>query len=114
MSAGKYWLLVFLSLFITILIFIEIRCENQMASLTFSVSNNEARVTQAQQQNETLHQLLQRIAAESQRDPAFLDLLTKRGIHISVTPHPVDTPAPLPANAAPLQNTPPATSPHTP
>jgi len=118
MSAGKYWFLVFLSLVIATLIFFEIRCETQVTYLTSSVSVNEALVSQAQQQNAMLRQLLQKIAFESEHDSALVGLLSKRGIHISITPGGTEVPAPtpatpqppLPANVAPLQKTPPADS----
>jgi predicted Holliday junction resolvase-like endonuclease len=107
MSAGKYWLLVFLSLVIAALIFLEIRCEIQVTSLTFSVGENEAHLSQAQQQNEVLRQLLQRMAVESQHDSALADLLAKRGLHVSSSR---DTNAPVPPPTPPSAPT--TTSPH--
>ena len=98
MSAGKYWLLLFLSSVIAILIFLEIYCENQVASLTYLVSSNESHVSQVQRQNEMLRQLIQRIAIDSQRDPALVSLLANHGIHLSV---PAGTQTKLPAVAPP-------------
>jgi hypothetical protein len=83
MNVGKFWLLMFLSVVIAILVFLETTCENQVISLTYQMSRAEAQVAQARQQNEMLRQLIQRVAIESQRDPALMDLLTKRGIRFS-------------------------------
>jgi len=82
MNVGKFWLLMFLAVVIGTLVILEIICENQVANLTSLVSFNESRVTQARQQNEVLRQLIERIAIESQHDPALVDLLAKRGIHL--------------------------------
>lgn len=112
MSAGKYWFLVILSLIIATLIFFEIRCETQVTNLTTSVSVNEALVSQAQQQNQMLRQLLQRIAIDSQHDPALVDLLAKRGIHVTVTPRQSDAPTPTTVPQSPPPNgAPPPTAP---
>jgi predicted Holliday junction resolvase-like endonuclease len=101
MSAGKYWLLTFLSLVIAALILIEIVCENQVALLTTQFARNQAVITQAQQQSASVRQLVQRIAAESERDPALLELLTKRGIRVSKNTGDVVPPAPVPLSAPP-------------
>ena len=105
MTGAKYWLLVFLSLVIAVLICAEIWCENRVAGLTFVVRANEAEVGQAQQQNEVLRQLVHQLAIEAQSDPALAELLTKRGIQVRVTSPPVGpvSPRALPidANSAP-------------
>lgn len=106
MNAGKYWLLMFLATVIAVLIFLEIACEMQVSSLTSAVSAGEARVTQAQRQNDLLRQLIQRMAVLSQRDPALLDLLTKRGVRITGRTDSTATPPPSSA--------PPITTPSTP
>ncbi len=85
MNVGKFWLLTFLSLVIAVLILLEIVCENQVEVLANTVGSNEARIGQARQQNEMLRQLIQQIAIASRQDPALLNLLTKRGIHLQVT-----------------------------
>jgi hypothetical protein len=99
MNVGKFSLLLFLSLVIAILIFLEIACEQQVAYLTYQVSVNEARISQARQQNELLRQLVQRIAIESQRDPALLEILAKRGIRLSRGPGPGANPTTPPPTA---------------
>jgi len=83
MSAGKYWLLTFLSVVIAVLVLLDIVCENQVALLTSQVSSNQSHVAQAQQEAVLVHQLLHRIAVEGQHDPAFLELLAKRGVHVT-------------------------------
>jgi len=100
MSAGKYWLLTFMALVIAALIVIEIVCENQVALLSAAISRNQTYLNQAQQQTASVRQLVQRIAAESQRDPALLEILNKRGIHVTSNPSEL-TPA-----IAPLSTTP--------
>jgi len=80
MNVGKFWLLMFLAMVIATLIFLEIACEMQVDSLSAKLSNSEAKLNQARQASDALRLLIQKIAIESQRDPALLQLLTKRGI----------------------------------
>ena len=93
-------MLLFLSLVVAVLIFLEIVCEQQVAGLSDQLNYNEARIAQARQQNELLRQLVQRIAIESQRDPALMDVLAKRGIRLSRGQGPGTTPG-APAPTAP-------------
>jgi len=109
MNVGKFWLLMFLAMVIAMLIFLEIACEMQVDSLSIKLSNSEAKVSQARQASEALRVLIQKIAIESQHDPALLQLLTKRGI--SFAPRPPGTPGNTPGFPLPpaTANPPPST-----
>jgi len=89
---------VFLAGVIAVLIGLEIVSENQIAALTDSVSDKQARLALAQQEHETLKELVQRMALESRSDRALADLLAKRGIHVATVTQ--DTSANAPVSSA--------------
>jgi hypothetical protein len=101
MSAGKFWILVVLSLMVSVLVILEVICDAQVARVTDAVAFEQASLGRMQRSQELLRQMLQKLALDSVNDPAVADLLQDHGVHIHRGTDPSAPAAPAPAGSKP-------------
>ena len=106
MSATKFWILIVMSLSIATLVGLEVWGTKRVSNLTDEITRLQNGLSRAQQQQEFLRNLVQRVVTDSRNDPALADLLSRNGVTITRTPAPdapasapAPTPVPAPASA---------------
>jgi hypothetical protein len=95
----QYWLINGASVFVALMIALEIRSVHELDDASARTQQAQAPLVQAQRDEPQIQRLIQRTALGATRDPALKDLLAKYGI--TVKPLPSDATASAPP-AAPV------------
>ena len=77
MTRAQYWLINGVSLFVALLIALEIRSVHELDAASARAQKAQAPLQQAQQAEPQIQRLIQRTALGATRDPALKDLLAK-------------------------------------
>jgi hypothetical protein len=86
----QYWLINGASVFVALLIALEIRSVHELDDASARTQRAQAPLVQAQREEPQFQRLIQRTAVGSTRDPALKDLLTKYGISVKPLPATAD------------------------
>ncbi len=100
MNRLQYWLINGASLFVALLIALEIRSVHELDATSQRTVEAQAPVLQAEREAPQIKQLIQRTAEGATRDPALKDLLAKYGVTIKALPANASAVPPAPLSTA--------------